>query len=81
MVYMAAGAECNTDKPINKEDKTGGGAELFLADLFAFESGLPSVVIYQVPNCRMIFADDPEQRHKKEDELLAWSFKRFYDDP
>ena len=81
MVYMAAAHECNTDKPITKEDKSGGGSELFLADLFAFESGLPSVVIYQIPNCRMVFADDPDQRRKHEDELLAWSFKRFYDDP
>ena len=36
-----------------------------------------TVIMQQVPNCHMIFADDPEQKHRGEDALLSYSMDMF----
>jgi PhoPQ-activated pathogenicity-related protein len=40
---------------------------------------LITIVAFQVPNCKMKFADDPEKKHRSEDSQLAWSLHMFLD--
>ena len=76
LFYVTGG--CNTNKPILAYSDD---FEMKIVDLLAFESGLVTIIMYQVPNCRMVFADDPNHSHKVEDSLLAWSFKRMIEHP
>ena len=48
-------------------------------DVLAHEAELITIVAFQVPNCKMKFADDPEKKHRAEDSQLAWSLHMFLD--
>jgi PhoPQ-activated pathogenicity-related protein len=39
------------------------------------------VIAFQIPNCKMVFADDPNHTPKDEDSQLAWSMKMFLEHP
>ena len=71
----SAFAGCNDDKPITNTINF----DLEMADIIAHDSKALAVVAYQVPNCRMVFVDDPEQKERDEDPQIAWSLKRFLD--
>jgi len=38
-------------------------------------------VIYQIPNCPLVFVNDPTQRGRTEDHLMAQGWVEFLDDP
>lgn len=71
----SAFAGCNDDKPITN----ALNFDLEMADIIAHDTKALAVIAYQVPNCRMIFEDDPDKRERDEDPLVAWSLKRFLD--
>ena len=75
LFYLAsATAGCMNDKPITNPFQN---VDTAFGDVLAQESGLITVVAFQVPNCYMVFADDPDQKHRNEDSQLAWSLGMF----
>jgi PhoPQ-activated pathogenicity-related protein len=69
-VYLTGG--CNTDKPI-----TTWNEEIEIIDKFAYNTNSTVVGVFQVPNCRLIWTDDPNHGGKSEDSLVAYSFGEF----
>ena len=37
------------------------------------------MVSFQTPNCPLVFKADPDQMERKEDALVAWTFREFHD--
>ena len=56
-------AGCNSDEPIN----TTMNLDLELADVLAHDSKIITVVGFHLPNCPMVFADDPAHMGRAED--------------
>ena len=52
-----------------------------MADTYAKNSGQISISILQVPNSPIRFPSDPEQWDRSEDDLLAWTWHEFFNDP
>ena len=50
----------------------------FVLDALAHEARLITVVGYQMPNCHMIFKDDPIQKPRSEDHLLGYTLHYAY---
>ena len=77
-LYLAsAAARCMDDEPI----KNAFNFDLEMGDAIAHDTHSIAVVAFQVPNCKMMWYDDPDKKHRSEDSQLAWSMKRFLDDP
>jgi len=76
-VYLSSlHARCNDEQPI-----TGSTFDIEMADAVAVDSKSLAVVLHQVPNCHMVFKDDPSHKKRNEDNQIAWSFKMFLDAP
>lgn len=69
---------CN-GKPGATVDKNS--ANVLKIDELAHNSKTIAVGILQIPNCPIIYPSDPEQRPRHEDEILAWAWKEYLDDP
>ncbi len=54
---------------------------LEIADNIAQRTGGIAVVIYQIPNCPVIFPSDPAKKERGEDSLIAWAWRQFLVDP
>ena len=54
---------------------------LEIADRVASQTESISVVVNQIPNCKVIFPSDPEKKPREEDAILAWAWKQFIEDP
>ena len=54
---------------------------LEVADKLAHNTGAIAVVIYQIPNCPVVFPSDPELRKRGEDALIAWAWYQYLEDP
>jgi hypothetical protein len=63
---------CNDDPVPDKSDEY-----LVLADNLAAQTGMVVVVIYQIPNCPIVFPSDPRKMRREEDSLLGWGFREF----
>ena len=55
---------CQSDYKPNASDIDG---DLEIGDLIAQDTKMITIVAYHVPNCRMVFADDPHQSRMMED--------------
>ena len=48
--------------------------DVIITAFFATHSRMPGIVIYTNPNAPIVFADDPKQKKRSSDSLLAYSF-------
>jgi PhoPQ-activated pathogenicity-related protein len=55
--------------------------DVLIASLMAVTSGTVSVVIWQVPNQPIVFASDPSQKQRSEDDAVAWTWLEFMQNP
>ena len=62
---------CVVDKLSNTEEY------LVLADLLAAAVNAVVIVVYQIPNCPVVFRSDPEKLERKEDGLIAWAWRQY----
>ena len=69
---------CNED-PEDIESNTN--LDIIMADELAHTAEMISIVVFQVPNCHLVFPSDPSGAKRTEDPLLAWAFKMFHDNP
>jgi len=54
---------------------------LALADNLAYQTGGIAVVIYQIPNCHIVYPSDPSKTPREEDAMIAWAWHEFLTDP
>jgi len=71
MIYVTG--FCNE----NPKDPKATDEEPLLMDAVGHTTGSIGVVLYQIPNCHMIFPSDPEQKRRDEDALIAWAWHQF----
>jgi len=62
----------NTDPLYGHTEKS-----LQLLDEISWNTGVVAVVIYQVPNCPVVYANDPAKRHRSEDGLVAFGWYNY----
>ena len=68
---------CNEDpKPPANDDE-----ELLLISDIAAQTGIIGVLVWQLPNCHIIYPSDPSKKHRSEDAMIAWAWKEYLDDP
>ena len=77
-LYMTGGT--------NSPGPTGGVPDASSEDItvvssVAMGTGLVGATLFQTPNQHMVFAADPLQKHRSEDAVIAFTWKRFVQDP
>ena len=60
---------------------SGDDADIIVASSIAVQTGGIAVVVYQVPNQSLRFAEDPLQKDRSEDGIVAYTWKRIADHP
>ena len=62
---------CNNQPldPIDNKDEY-----LVLADDLSHQTGSISIVIYQIPNCRIVYPADPHKSRREEDAMIAFAW-------
>jgi len=60
---------------------TAKDEDILVADELAKLSHMITITVFQVPNCKLIFPSDPEQKRRAEDAILAWAWKEYHEDP
>ena len=70
------------------EDRTHGGGPkppphdeeyMELAATIADKTGVIVIVVYQIPNCHILYPSDPTQKHRSEDAMIAWAWRQYLD--
>jgi len=69
---------CNEGPPKPPEAKD---EYLMLAAQIAERTGIVMVVVYQLPNCHLIYPSDPQRVARSEDKMIAWAWRQYIDDP
>lgn len=75
---------CNADHYHNGTGPAPPDAKdeyLALADALSYNTGAISIVVYQLPNCKIVYPSDPSQTPREEDAMIAWAWKEYVDDP
>lgn len=75
LIYLTGGCNEHPSPPGATDE------ELLVVARVAQQTGAIGVVVYQIPNCPLVFASDPSQRGRGEDALIAWSWIDFVHDP
>lgn len=50
---------------------------LVIADVLAFLVNAVVAVVYQIPNCPVVFQSDSERLQRKEDAIIAWAWRQY----
>ena len=73
VAYLTGG--CNSDGLPKSTSE-----DILVADEIAHSTGSVAIVVFQIPNCPMVYPSDPSKRKRDEDALIAWAWKEFLDD-
>lgn len=46
--------------------------ELLMIDTISHNNGVVAIIVYQLPNCPIVYPSDPEHRGRGEDAMIAW---------
>ena len=68
LAYLTGDCNDNPSVP-SKTDE-----DILVADEIAHTTNAIGIVVFQIPNCPMIFPSDPSQKHRTEDAILAWAW-------
>lgn len=55
--------------------------ELLLADTISHDVGIIAIIVYQIPNCHIVYPSDPSQKGRSEDGMIAWAWNEYFNDP
>jgi len=55
--------------------------ELLMIDTISHNNGVVAIIVYQLPNCPIVYPSDPEHRGRGEDAMIAWAWNEFFEDP
>ena len=71
-VVLYATGGCNSGSVTDPSD-----TEVKVVAAAAYEGQFVAAVMKQLPNCKMIFSDDPDKKPRSEDGLMSWTMKAF----
>ena len=69
--YVTGGCNDNPSVPKPTDE------DLLVVDEVTWATGGIGIVIYQVPNCPIIYPSDPSKKKRTEDAMIAWGWKQF----
>lgn len=72
LAYLTGNCNSGTPKPPGPTDE-----ELLSVDIVTHDIGAIGIVVYQLPNCPLVFAADPLQKPRSEDAMIAWTWHAF----
>ena len=72
IAVMTGGCNEGPPKPPSASDEY-----LALGGVVAARTGVVAIVIYQIPNCHLVYASDPSRANRSEDAALAWSWRDY----
>ena len=67
---------CNEGGPDGPAPPDASDEYLVVAANLASRTGAIAVVIYQIPNCHMVYPSDPTKAHRSEDAMIAWAWRQ-----
>jgi len=78
VLWLGSGAN-NDDLPDFSD--IGNDYELLIAGGIATANNIVTSIVFQIPNQRIVFAEDPEQSSRSEDASIAFTWSRYMSDP
>lgn len=72
---------CNEGGPDGPKPVPHDEEYLQLGATIADKTGVIVIVIYQIPNCHIVYPSDPLQKRRSEDAMIAWAWRQYIDDP
>lgn len=75
MAYLTGNCNHNPSVPDAKDE------DVLVVDTVAATTGVVGMVVFQIPNCPMVYPSDPEQRGRSEDAMIAWAWHEYLVDP
>jgi len=71
MIYITGGCNENPGLPSATDE------EPLLMSLVSKQTGSIGVVLFQIPNCHMMYPSDPSKSHRSEDAMISWAWHQF----
>jgi PhoPQ-activated pathogenicity-related protein len=75
MAYLTG--SCNEHPSVPK----WSDEELLVADMLSKQNGMIASVVYQLPNCHIVYPSDPSHKAREEDAMIAWAWNEYLKDP
>lgn len=72
LAYLTGDCNSGTPKPPTATDE-----ELLAVDLVTHDIGAIGIVVYQLPNCPLVYSADKLQKSRSEDAICAWTWHSF----
>eukprot|EP00633_Aureoumbra_lagunensis_P009027 CAMPEP_0197321060 /NCGR_PEP_ID=MMETSP0891-20130614/63017_1 /TAXON_ID=44058 ORGANISM="Aureoumbra lagunensis, Strain CCMP1510" /NCGR_SAMPLE_ID=MMETSP0891 /ASSEMBLY_ACC=CAM_ASM_000534 /LENGTH=440 /DNA_ID=CAMNT_0042812729 /DNA_START=288 /DNA_END=1610 /DNA_ORIENTATION=- len=72
--FLYLTGNCNFETLPDKKQE-----DLELVSLVSARTGLIGVVVYQIPNCPIVYSSDPSVKLRSEDAVIAWGWKEYLD--
>ena len=76
VALLTGGCNEGPPKPPDQHDEY-----LLIAATVADMTGLIAIVVYQIPNCHIVYPSDPERKGRSEDAMIAWAWREYVKDP
>merc|ERR1711871_758469 len=76
MAYLTGGCNEGPPKTPSKDDE-----DIIVADALAHNIKAVTIVVFQLPNCHLIYPADPLQKPREEDAMIAFACYQFLEDP
>ena len=73
--YLTGDCNAGPPKPPSALDE-----DLVLAASMAAKVGMITIVVYQLPNCPIVYPSDPSKRPRGEDAMIAWAWRQYLQD-
>ena len=48
-----------------------------VVDEIAWNTGQIGVVVYQIPNCHIVYPSDPSKKPRSEDGMITWAWHQY----
>mmetsp|Transcript_23111 Transcript_23111/g.32621 ORF Transcript_23111/g.32621 Transcript_23111/m.32621 type:complete len:520 (-) Transcript_23111:242-1801(-) len=74
MTYLTGNCNKNPSVP------TATDEDILVVDTVAATTGVIGIVVFQLPNCPIVYPSDPSKRGRTEDAMIAWAWHEFLQD-
>ena len=76
VAYLTGGCNENANVVPKKTDE-----DILVADELTRSTGSIGIVVFQIPNCPIVFPSDPTAKRRTEDAVLAYAWYEYLNDP
>jgi len=75
VIYMTGGSNSDDFRP------DVGDTDILIISAIATSNRVVTSALFQIPNQKIVYADDPEQKERSEDSNIAWTWLHFLKEP